>query len=221
MVPPSTAHASKILITTFFYCLLSSLSGIFPVLAQCMRKGNQISQVFYSIRTECSLPQRKDKFSLIVLASKDKKYRYYAVSCLWVGNSTHRCGCFHVQVQRKSNNKILHTWCYGLSVLASFQYFLLSLIYKKTDVSSEHMHEGLHQHLLGRVILQLSFQSCFLISQSGTNCKHTCAWKLLASGNIKLYQTKEQASSVSCLQLQPMAVTSGGTKKIYFPSMLF
>lgn len=71
MVPPFTAHASKILITTFFYCLLSSLSGILPVLAQCMLKGNQISQVFYSTRAECSLPQRKDKFILVVLASED------------------------------------------------------------------------------------------------------------------------------------------------------
>lgn len=55
---PLTAHAYKTLITTLFYCLLSSLSGILPVLAQCMIKGNQISQVFYSIRAECSLPRR-------------------------------------------------------------------------------------------------------------------------------------------------------------------
>lgn len=82
MVPPFTALASEILITTFFYCLLSSLSGIPPVLAQCTLKGNQIRQVFYSIRTERSLPQRKDKFSLVVLASEDKKCRYYALSCL-------------------------------------------------------------------------------------------------------------------------------------------
>lgn len=82
MVPLFTAHASKILITTFFYCPLSSLSGILPVLAQCMLKGNQISQVFYSIRTEYSLPQRKDKFSLVLLANEDKKYRYSALSCL-------------------------------------------------------------------------------------------------------------------------------------------
>lgn len=82
MVPPFTAHASKILITTFFYCLLSSLSGILPVLAQCMLKGNQISQVFYSIKMEYSLPQRKDKFRLVFLASEDKKYRYSALLCL-------------------------------------------------------------------------------------------------------------------------------------------
>lgn len=82
MVPPFTVHASKILITTFFYCLLSSLSGILPVLAQCMLKGNQISQVFYSIKMEYSLPQRKDKFRLVFLASEDKKYRYSALLCL-------------------------------------------------------------------------------------------------------------------------------------------
>lgn len=82
MIPAFTAHASKTLITTFFYCLLSSLSGILPVLAQCMLKENQISQVFYSIRTESSLPQRKDKFSLVVPGSEDKMYRYYALMLL-------------------------------------------------------------------------------------------------------------------------------------------